>query len=567
MFGNPLVLEMAQVAVEEAIRLGATFADVRYEVHQREDLVVRNGAVQTATVRSDRGLGLRVLVNGAWGFAAVAQPNRHDAAVLARRATELARASAVVQTSPVRLVHEPAHCAVYRTPIERDPLAVAIEDKMELLMAIDAKLRTNPLIKLATSRFSANRARKLYVSSEGAEIDQDLVSTQVGYQAGASDGHDFQMRSYPDGVGGRVLGRGWELVESLPLLDTAEQVAEEAIEQLRADPCPHEVTDLILAGPQLALQIHHTCGAPAELDRAMGGERNATGSSFLTPERLGTFELGSKHVNLYADARHAGGLGTFGFDDEGVEAQRTDLVSEGRFVGYLSSRESARRVGLERSSGSMRAASWSAPPLVRMTNVCLEPGSAGDLDALIADTKSGVLMDGGRAWSIDDESQGFSFGCETAWEIKDGKKVRRLKNPTYIGSAPTFWGACDAVCDESSWDVFGVPCASKGQPTQFLGVGHGTAPARFKGIEIGAHNGAVAGKASAMGAIDHPDAAKLETAKTIAVGDMSPATSETAEPAGSKRSRRRKKAGQGRKKKRGRKSTRRRRRLERGRVR
>ncbi len=494
-------------------------------------------------------------MNGAWGFAAVAQPNRHDAAVLARRATELAQAAAVVQVKPVRLVHEPAHCAVYRTPIERDPLAVAIEDKMEMLMAVDGKLRANPLIKLAVSHFSASRARKLYVSSEGAEIDQDLVATQIGYHAGASDGHDFQVRSFPDGANGRVLGRGWELVESLPLLDSAESVAEEAVAQLRADPCPTDTVDLILGGSQLALQIHGSCGAAAELDRAMGSESNAAGTTFLTPERMGTYELGSKHVNLYADARHAGGLGTFGFDDEGVEAQRVDLVSEGRFSGCLSSRESARKVGLERSSGSMRAQGWSSPPLVRMTNVCLEAGDGGDLDALIADTKSGVLMDGPRAWSIDGESLGFSYGCEVAWEIKDGKRGRRLKNPTYTGHAPGFWGSCDAVCSESDWALYGVPFVMKGQPEQHVGVGHGAAPARFRGVHIG--SGPALGLTTSAAQINHPEASKLESAKTIAVGDM-PAVESSDEPATPRRSRRKKKTTT-RKRKRGRKKTGRRR--------
>lgn len=333
MFGNPLVLEMAQIAVEEAIRLGATFADVRYEVHQHEDLVVRNGRVHRALVTSDRGLGLRVLVNGAWGFAAVGQPTRHDVTVLARRATELARAAAVIREAPVRLAHEPAHCAVYRTPIERDPLAVAIEDKMELLFAIDEKLRSVEKIKLSLARFSAHRARKLYVSSEGSEIDQDLVHTRVGFQAGASDGADFQLRSYPgpDGTlgacaaSGQALGQGWELVESLPLLDHAEQIAEDAVAQLGADECPERTTDLILGAPQVALQIHETAGHAFELDRAV----------FLSPDRLGRVELGSKLVNLYADASAPGGLGTFGFDDEGVEGQRVELVTEGRFAGYL----------------------------------------------------------------------------------------------------------------------------------------------------------------------------------------------------------------------------------------
>ena len=522
---------MAQVAVEEAIRLGASYADVRYEVHQHEDLVLRNGRVHQATVRSDRGLGVRTLVNGAWGFAAVGHPTRHDAAVASRRAVELARAAAVVQDRPVRLVHEPAHCAVYRTSIERDPLAVAIEDKMELLQDIDRALRKEPLIKLAISRFAAHRTRKLYVSSEGSEIDQDLVYTSIGYQAGASDGKDFQVRSYPDAHGGMVLGKGWETIESLPLVESAEQVAAEAVAQLKADDCPSGEMDLILGGSQLALQIHESCGHPAELDRVMGSERNFAGTSFLTPEHLGSFEYGSERVNLYADARIPGGLGSFGFDDEGVEAQRVELVSAGRFTGYLSSRESARSVGLERSSGAMRASSWAAPPLIRMTNVCLEPGDAGDLETLIADTKSGVLMETNRSWSIDDRRRNFQFGCEVGWEIKDGKKVRRLKNPTYAGVTPEFWKACNAICDDSSWALHGVATCGKGQPMQLMHVGHGAAPARFSKIDIGVHARGV-GLAETPAMIDHPQAAALDERPTIAVDapTFKPSTAPEAAP-------------------------------------
>jgi TldD protein len=485
--GHLLALEMAHIAVEEAIRLGASFADARFEIHQREELNLKNGDVRRATMRTERGIGLRALVNGAWGFASVSSPTRHDAGVVARRAVQIARAAAVVQERPVDLAHEPPHSAVFRTPIDRDPLAVPLEDKIELLLSIDRALRISPLIKLTSAGFLAHRARKLYVNSEGAEIDQDLVQTGVGYQVGASDGNDFQVRSYPDAFGGQFASRGWEMVEALPLVQKAPEMAEQAIALLSADPCPNEVTALILAGDQLALQIHESCGHPVELDRVLGSERNFAGGSFLSPESLGRFDLASKIVNLYADARVPGGLGSFGFDDEGVEAQRVELVNEGRFAGYLSSRESAQRVGLERSSGAMRAASWASLPLVRMTNVNLEPGSAGDLEALIADTPSGILMTTNRSWSIDDQRKNFQFGCEVAWEVKNGKRTRLLKNPTYGGVTPAFWRSCDAICDKSEWKLYGAPVCGKGQPFQLIAVGHGASPARFQGVQIGAH--------------------------------------------------------------------------------
>lgn len=468
------------------MRLGASYADARLELHQREDLQVRDGVVRQATFRRDRGLGLRVLVNGAWGFAAISQPARHDAVVLARRAVDIARGAAIVQPEPVVLVPEASHSSVYRTPVERDPLGVPIEEKLGLLLEVDARLRKNPKVALSTGHLTAHRVRKLYVNSEGSELDQDLIYTGVGYQAGATDGHELQLRSFPDSAGAGLVARGWEHVEALPLLDRAEQIAEEAVELLSAAPCPSTETTLILGGRQMALQIHESCGHATELDRVLGQERNFAGTSFLTPDQLGTLEYGSAQVNLYADAREPGAVGSFGFDDEGVEAQRVDLVNEGRFVGYLSSRDTAKRVGLARSSGAMRASSWAHVPIVRMTNVSLAPGSGGSLDDLIADTKDGVYMDVNRSWSIDDRRWNFQFGCEEGWEIKNGQRTRRLKNPTYQGVTTRFWRSCDAVGGPESWQMHGLQFCGKGQPIQLIAVGHGTAPARFRGVKVGA---------------------------------------------------------------------------------
>ncbi|MBI4821982.1 MAG: TldD/PmbA family protein [Deltaproteobacteria bacterium] len=476
---------MVHTAVAEAIRLGATFADARYEVTQREDVVVDDMRLLVANLRSERGLGLRVLMNGAWGFASLSQPTRHEAVVLAKRAVEVGRAASVLQLRPVALAPEEPRSALYRTPMERDPLGVPLEEKVGLLQQINARMKRNPLIKLARGRFGASRTKKLYVSSEGAEIDQDLTWTSIGYEAGASDGHDFQIRSFPASHGGTVAGRGYELVTRLPLMEKAEEIAEEAVEQLRAPVCPAGTTTLILGTSQMALQIHESIGHPSELDRALGFERNFAGTSFMTPDRLGSLELGSSKVNLYADAQIEGGVGTFGFDDEGVEAQRVDLVVGGKLAGYLSSRDTALRVGLRRSSGSMRAASWAQLPLVRMTNVCLAPGEAGTLEDLIADTKSGVFVDSNRSWSIDDRREHFQFGCEVAWEIKNGRRTRRLKNPVYSGVTPRFWAGCDGICGPSEWELQGVMNCGKGEPLQLIPVGHGSAPARFQRVQMG----------------------------------------------------------------------------------
>ena len=486
MFNHPFALEVAYIAVEEAIRLGASYADARFEFRQHEDVITKNGALAQASLSTERGVGVRALVRGAWGFSAVSEPTRHDVALAARRAVEFARTASILQEHPVRLVDQPPQRSIFRTQIKRDPLAVPLEDKVELLLGIDSAIRQVKGIVLAMGSFSAQRQRKIYVNSEGSEIDQELVWTGVGYQAGACDGKDFQIRSFPGSFRGEFMGKGWELVTELPLLERAPEVAAEAVELVKAEPCAHDTTSLVLTSGAAASKVFASCGQLLELDRVLGIESNGI-RSFLGTDKLGNLELGSNKVNVYADAREAGGAGSFGFDDEGVEAQRVDLIASGRFAGYLSSRETAARVGLEKSHGAMRAAGWSSYPVVRMTNVSLAPGDAGDLDAIIADTKSGILMDTVRGFSVDSDGHTFLASCEVGWEIKDGKKGRMVKNPSYQGTVPGFWRACDAVADERAWTLHGVAHGSKADPKQLIATGHGAPPVRFTKIEVGGH--------------------------------------------------------------------------------
>jgi TldD protein len=255
------------------------------------------------------------------------------------------------------------------------------------------------------------------------------------------------------------------------------------VELLRADECPSRNTTLIIGGTQLALQVHESCGHPIELDRVFGTEASYAGTSFLSIDKLGGFRYGSDIVNIVADATSPGGLGSFGYDDEGVPAQRTDIVREGIFSGYLMSRETAPRIGL-RSNGTMRADGWSRIPLVRMTNISLLPGQ-GTLADIIADTEDGIFIDSNKSWSIDQQRLNFQFGCEIAWEIKNGRLGRMLKNPVYTGITPEFWRSCDAIAGEEEWHIWGIPSCGKGEPGQTAHVGHGTSPARFRGVEVG----------------------------------------------------------------------------------
>jgi TldD protein len=235
----------------------------------------------------------------------------------------------------------------------------------------------------------------------------------------------------------------------------------------------------------LYLQLHESCGHPTELDRVFGTEASYAGTSFLTPDKLEEgFMYGSELVTIVADATAAGGMGTFGWDDEGVEAQAVPLIQNGRFVGYQSSRETAPRVGL-RSSGGMRADGWNRIPLIRMTNVNMLPVPGMSFDEIVADTDDGLLLANNRSWSIDDRRLNFQFATEVAWEIKGGKKGKLFKNATYTGITYEFWRSCDAVGDERSFVMLGTPNCGKGEPSQTARVGHAVPGARFRNVQVG----------------------------------------------------------------------------------
>jgi len=274
------------------------------------------------------------------------------------------------------------------------------------------------------------------------------------------------------------------MVTALDLAAHATRVGEEAVALLTARQCPQDITTtLILDSSQLALQIHESCGHPIELDRVYGSELDFAGGSFLAIDQLGSLRYGSDLVSIYADATIPGALGTFGYDDEGVPARRAPIVKDGILVGYLTSREYAQRLGIP-DMGAARASGWNRIPLVRMTNVSVEPGT-WTLDDLIADTDDGVYMETNRSWSIDDQRLNFQFGTEVAYEIKGGKRGGLLKNATYTGITPRFWGSMDAICNRDHYTVWGTPNCGKGRPMQVAHTGHGAAPARFRNVRIG----------------------------------------------------------------------------------
>ncbi len=472
----------AEQAVQAALSAGASYADARFVRRQGESVRVKNGSPEALTSGRDRGLGVRVIADGAWGFAATAELRPADIRTTARRAVELAHAAATTTREPVRLAEvEPAVDEV-RPRVEIDPAGVPLEDRLALLLECDREMQREDLA-VAEGYINVVREEQQFVSSEGASIHEERVETGAGLEATAANAAETQRRSYPASHGGQMMARGYEVVQELRLLDHAAETAEQAVRLLDAPQCPSGEMDVILTGGQLALQLHESCGHPIELDRVLGTEASYAGTSFLTPDKLGSFRYGSEHVNITADATLDGGLGSFGYDDEGVPAQRADIVKDGIFVGYLTSRETAATLGLP-SNGTMRADGWQRLPLIRMTNINLEPGDM-TLEEIIATTERGIMMANNRSWSIDDKRLNFQFGAEVGRLIEDGEIVGIVRNPTYTGITPQFWNSCDAVADADSWVIWGVPNCGKGEPGQTAHVGHGVSAARFRNVRVG----------------------------------------------------------------------------------
>jgi TldD protein len=479
---------LASQALNIATLRGASYADARIVSDRSRALSTKNGKGGSASDTESVGMGVRVIADGAWGFAASDDLSRTAVEATAARAVEIARASARVQLHDIRLAPEKPVTAEWTTPYQIDPFTTSVEQNLDLLLRIDAELRSVAGVTLAEANLNFRRGEQWFVSSEGSDIHQTKYTTGVGYAAYAFAGNEIHKRSFPNSYGGQWQNRGYELIGELRLVENARRIGEEAVALHRAEQCPEGVFTIILDGSQLGLQIHESVGHPIELDRVLGMEANFAGTSFLTLDKLGSLRYGSELVNIVADARqeHGPGLGTFAFDDEGVPAQCTPIITHGLFTGYLSSRETAHTLGADRSGGTLRAEGWNRLPLIRMTNISILPGEKPlSLEQLIADTDHGIYMETNRSWSIDDKRYNFQFGCEIGWEIKHGKRVRMLKNPSYSGITTEFWNSMDAICSRDQWVLWGTPHCGKGQPQQVMGTGHGAAPARFHSVKVG----------------------------------------------------------------------------------
>ncbi len=480
------MFDLAAVALNTAKLRGATYADARVMHLRQRDLTTKNGEVGTLAQSESIGIGVRVLADGAWGFASTDRLTKDGVAACAAEAVKIAKASALAKRRDVVMAPEDAYVDSWQSPFRKDPFEIPLETQMDLLLRADAEMRREKGVTLTETDLQFRKIDSWFASSIGSKIHQRKVISGCGMVATSYQGEEIQKRSYPNSFGGQHALQGYELVEEMDLVKHAPRVAHEAVALHSAPQCPRKTGTLILGGSQLGLQIHESVGHPIELDRVLGQEANFAGTSFLTLDKLNTLKYGTEIVNVVADARleHGPGLGTFAYDDEGVPAQCTDVIKDGQFRGYLSNRETAHLIGLERSSGTMRTENWNRLPIIRMTNISLKPGTWRE-DDLIAYTDDGIWMDTNRSWSIDDRRYQFQFSTEIAWEIKGGKKTRMLKNPSYSGITTEFWNSCDAICSKDHWVLWGTPNCGKGQPMQTMGTGHGAAPARFRNVNIG----------------------------------------------------------------------------------
>ena len=482
--------ELIARALDLAKVQGASYADIRLVHTDQERYVVRDGAVDTLSMDQSTGFGVRVVVDGGWGFASSQDSSPAEVDRITTLAVRIARASTLLSPAAqgtkagVHLGSPITSQGVYSTPLQVDPFSISPDEKLRLLLEVDQGMASIRGITSRQSNLIFIKEQKTFANTEGAHVEQTIYESGGGMQVSAVGHGEVQRRSYPEAHGRQQGCAGWEYILAMDLPGNAERTGSEAVALLTAERCPSDITTtVIIGGSQLALQVHESCGHAIELDRVLGSEAAYAGTSFLTTDKLNDFRYGSDQVNMTADSLRLPGMGTFGWDDEGVPAQSTPIVKNGRFVGYLMSRESSSVLGLE-SNGCMRASSWNRIPLIRMTNVSLEPGS-WSLDDLVADTGDGIYMETNRSWSIDDRRYNFQFGTEVGYEIKGGKLGQLLRNCTYTGITPQFWNSCDAVCDQNHWEMWGTPQCGKGQPGQIAHTGHGAAPARFRNVKVG----------------------------------------------------------------------------------
>jgi len=430
------------------------------------------------------GFGVRVIHSGTWGFASSPIVTEDEIRRITRLATEVARSSAVAKKTDVRLAPVPAYQVYWPTPIQKDPDSIAREAKQDFVQKVVDAVVKNKDVQNVNVSVNITYEWKYFASSEGSYIEQESWQTNPSFSVTARKDDVVRTRTFSAVP---KMG-GWEVAEDARMLENAERIAAEAVEFTTAKPIDMGVKDLILTPSHAMLTIHEIVAHATELDRIMGYEANYAGTSFVKVSDLGKLKYGSKLFNVTADKTIPGGLGTIGYDDDGVKTTKFPIVRDGILVGLMTNRETAHYINEKESRGCTYAQSWRDYPFLRMANVHVEPGPPGSptLDQIIADTRDGVMIDGRGSYSIDQQRYNGQFGGNAFWEIKNGKKTRMVTNVTYNAITTDFWGNLDALTGPDQWEMHGTGGDAKGQPTQTNSISHGSPYLRIKKIMVGA---------------------------------------------------------------------------------
>jgi len=470
-------------ALAGAKKAGATYADCRLVRRRNENLQTREDHITGVGFRESYGVGVRVIADGAWGFAASARVDGKEAERIAAQAVDMAKANARSVKQPVVLAPTKIYVDVWQTPLTKDPFKIPLEDKAELLLAINKAAMGVRGVKFVNSSYTGFGEWKLLATSEGAYIEQDITRIGPTYTVTVVDTQTgrFQTRNHDFAP---VQG-GWELVESSTLLADAPRIADEAVQKMQAKSVEPGKKDVILDPSHLWLTIHESVGHPTELDRALGFEANYAGTSFATPDKLGKLSYGSPLMNIVADKTDLPGLATCGYDDDGVKTQKWNLVKDGLLVDYQTTRDQAAYIGEKESKGTSYAQDFKSFPFQRMPNVSLAPSSKDvGVKDIIAATDDGVYIIGNGSWSIDHQRYNFQFGGQVFYEVKKGKIVGMLKDVAYQAYTLDFWHSLDMLGGAREWRLGGALNDGKGEPGQSNAVSHGCPPARFRGVNV-----------------------------------------------------------------------------------
>lgn len=485
-FGSPPdaeLKELADAALATARAAGASYADIRVNRYRNQFIFTRDRRVQNIVNTEDYGFGVRVLVDGTWGFASSSNVRKDEIARVARQAVAIARANRRVNAEPVQLAPVAVYQDEWNTPVEKNPLEMPVQPKLDLLLQLHEVALKVPGASFVTAFMQFVNEQKFLASTDGSYIQQSLIRSYPYFNVTAVDRSTGKFYSRASLTA--PMGTGYEYIERYPLLEEARIAAEEAVAMHKAKPAPTGQKTLILHPTNLWLTIHESVGHSTELDRALGYEANYAGTSFLTTDKLGKFRFGAPIVNVVADKTQAGAMATCGYDDDGVKTTRWHLIKDGMFVDYQTTREQAHLIGQKASHGCSYADHWSSIPFQRMPNVSLEPGAKPLTEQdVIGATDDGVYVKGDGSFSIDHQRYNFQFSGQTFWEVKGGKITTQLRDLAYQSTTPEFWNACDLIGGSGSYVLGGAFGDGKGQPAQSNSVSHGCPIARFQKVNI-----------------------------------------------------------------------------------